>query len=137
MSGHRIFEPKNSPCAGPPGLPRALVSPPGSRHPGHAAARKWIFFEHTLFWVDNIISVSYDLKKPSELKKLSKKLPKRVDSIRKLVKTSLFKKGFKSFNKDKKLDERAEIKNLEKLIPDKRQNKWFHPTFYKTDPPPW
>ena len=72
------------------------------------------------------------VKNPDELKKLSKKLPKRVDSIRKLVKTSLFKKGFKSFNKDKKLDERAEIKNLEKLIPDKRQNKWFHPTFYKT-----
>ena len=30
VSGHRIFEAKNSPCAGPPGLSRALARPPGS-----------------------------------------------------------------------------------------------------------
>ena len=72
------------------------------------------------------------VKNPNELKKLSKKLPKRVDSIRKLVKTPLFKNGFKSFNKDKKLDERAEVQKLAKLIVEKRQNYWFHPTFYKT-----
>ena len=55
------------------------------------------------------------------LKAIKKYLPKRVATIRELVKTPEYQVKFKKFNKGKKMDERAEIKNLEKLIVDSRQ----------------
>ena len=55
------------------------------------------------------------------LKAIKKYLPKRVTTIRELVKTPEYQVKFKKFNKGKKMDERAEIKNLEKLIVDSRQ----------------
>ena len=71
------------------------------------------------------------IKSSKNLKILSKLLPKRINSIRKLVESKLFKDGYKSFNKNKKLDDRAEHQKLAKLIADPRQDKWFHPIFYK------
>ena len=55
------------------------------------------------------------------LKAIKKFLPKRVTTIRELVKTPEYQIKFKKFHKGKKMDERAEIKNLEKLIVDSRQ----------------
>ncbi len=56
--------------------------------------------------------------------------PKRVDSIRNLVKSTRYKARFEYFNKNKKFDEYAEIKNLEKLIVDKRQNVYWDPKLF-------
>tara|TARA_B100000989_G_C19392460_1_gene406328 strand:- start:221 stop:781 length:561 start_codon:yes stop_codon:yes gene_type:complete len=61
---------------------------------------------------------------------VKKILPKRVDSIRSLVKSARYKSKFEYFNKNKKFDERAEIKNLEKLIIDKRQNVYWDPKLF-------
>ena len=55
------------------------------------------------------------------LNAIKKYLPKRVATIKELVKTPEYQVKFKKFNKGKKMDERAEIKNLEKLIVDSRQ----------------
>ena len=65
------------------------------------------------------------LKGQDYLRELKKHLPKRVDTIRKLVNSNLYLIYFNFFNKEKKLDKRKEIKNLEKLIIDKRQDQWF------------
>lgn len=63
------------------------------------------------------------------LQALKKLLPKRVDTIRKVVNSELYFKGFQVFNKNKKFDKRKEVKNLEKLIADKRQDEWWHPAW--------
>ena len=59
------------------------------------------------------------------LKAIKKYLPKRVTTIKELVKTQEYQVKFKKFNKGKKMDERAEIKNLEKLIVDARQKRYW------------
>ena len=53
-------------------------------------------------------------------KNVKKYLPNRVDSIKKLVNSDLYKSSFKFFNKNKKIDIRLEIKNLEKLIAEQK-----------------
>jgi len=63
-------------------------------------------------------------------KNVKKYLPNRVDSIKKLVNSDLYKSSFKFFNKNKKIDIRLEIKNLEKLIADKRQDKYWDPYLF-------
>ena len=65
---------------------------------------------------------------------IQKILPKKVDTIRKLVKSEQYKFKFEHFNKNKKFDERSEVKNLEKLIADKRQEAYWDPElFYKME----
>ncbi len=66
-----------------------------------------------------------NLKGQDYLNKIKKLLPKRVDTIRKLVNSSFYLPFFDFFNNGKKLDIRKEVKNLEKLIIDKRQDHWF------------
>ena len=66
-----------------------------------------------------------NLKGQDYLIKIKKLLPKRVDTIRKLVNSSFYLPFFNFFNRGKKLDKRKEVKNLEKLIIDKRQDHWF------------
>lgn len=56
---------------------------------------------------------------------LKKILPKRVDTIRKVVDSKQFLLDFNYFHKHKKIDKRKEVKNLEKLIVDKRQDQWW------------
>jgi len=65
------------------------------------------------------------LKGYDYLLEIKKHLPKRVDTLRKLVNSDFYSAFFKFFNKEKNLDKRKEVKNLEKLIIDKRQNQWF------------
>lgn len=60
---------------------------------------------------------------------LKKILPKRVETIRKVVSSDLFLAGFKFYNGNKKFDKRKEIENLEKLIAEKRQDEWWHPAW--------
>ena len=61
---------------------------------------------------------------------MKKFLPKRVDTIKKLVESDGYKNRYKFFNKNKKFDTRLEIKNLEKLIADKRQDKFWDPYLF-------
>ena len=63
-------------------------------------------------------------------KNVKKFLPKRVDTIKKLVESDGYKNRYKFFNKNKKFDTRLEIKNLEKLIADKRQDKFWDPYLF-------
>mgnify|MGYP001219089001 CR=1 FL=1 len=63
-------------------------------------------------------------------KNVKKFLPKRVDTIKKLVESDGYKNRYKFFNKNKKFDTRLEIKNLEKLIADKRQDKYWDPYLF-------
>ena len=49
VSGHRFFEAKNSPCAGPPGLSRALARPPGSWIRATPQLGSVCFSDHKLF----------------------------------------------------------------------------------------
>ena len=55
VRGHRIFEAKNRPCAGPPGLSRALARPPGSWIRTTPRLGNVCFFDYNLFWIDNIM----------------------------------------------------------------------------------
>ena len=64
------------------------------------------------------------------LLEIKKHLPKRVDTIKELVDSLFYSAFYKFYFKNKTLDikqKRKEIKNLEKLIIDKRQDKWFQP----------
>ena len=63
-------------------------------------------------------------------KNIKKYLPKRVDAIKKLVESDKYQIRYKFFNKNKKFDSRLEIKNLEKLIADKRQDKYWDPYLF-------
>ena len=63
-------------------------------------------------------------------KNIKKYLPKRVDAIKKLVESDRYQIRYKFFNKNKKFDSRLEIKNLEKLIADKRQDKYWDPYLF-------
>ena len=63
-------------------------------------------------------------------KNVKKFLPKRVDSVRSLVKSDRYKARFKYFNKDKEFDEYDEIKNLAKLIVEKRQDAYWDPKLF-------
>ena len=61
---------------------------------------------------------------------VKKYLPKRVSTIKKLVNSDIYKSRYKFFNTKKKFDTRLEIKNLEKLIADKRQDKYWDPYLF-------
>jgi len=71
-----------------------------------------------------------ELKGIKHFEKIKKYLPKRVDSIRKLVNMPLYFHGFNYFEHGKKFDKRKEVKNLEKLIIDKRQDYWWNPVWF-------
>ncbi len=58
----------------------------------------------------------------AEIKKL---MPKRVDTIKELVSSDFYQLFFKFNNKKRKFDSRLEVKNLEKLLADKREDKYF------------
>ena len=49
VRGHRIFEAKNRPCAGPPGLSRALARAPGSWIRTTPRLGNVCFFDYNLF----------------------------------------------------------------------------------------
>ena len=52
-------------------------------------------------------------------------MPKRVDTIKELVSSDFYQLFFKFNNKKRKFDSRLEVKNLEKLLADKREDKYF------------
>ncbi len=58
----------------------------------------------------------------AEIKKL---MPKRVDTIKELVSSDFYQHFFKFNNNKRKFDSRLEVKNLEKLLADKREDKYF------------
>ena len=89
---------------------------------------------------NNIVKISMESKLMGKahmnelFTNIQKILPKKVDTIRKLVKSEQYKFKFEYFNKNKKFDERSEVKNLEKLIADKRQEAYWDPElFYKME----
>ena len=110
--------------------------------------KMWKFRRYIYTRMNQLFSTVLDYKKSNKLpegnifknkqllKKLIKKaLPRRKDIIRFIVKQKEYEKKYYFFKKEKKkkkFDQYTEIINLEKLILDPRQDKWFHPTFYKT-----
>ena len=65
------------------------------------------------------------LKGENHFKEIGKYLPKRVDTIKELVNSEFYEFLFKFHNKKRKFDKRKEVKNLEKLLADKREDKYF------------
>ena len=66
-----------------------------------------------------------NLKGEKHFKEIKKYLPKRVDTIKELVDSEFYEFLFKFHNKKRKFDKRSEVKNLEKLLADKREDKYF------------
>ena len=65
------------------------------------------------------------LKGEDHFKEIKKYMPKRVDTIKELVNSEFYEFLFKFHNKKRKFDKRKEVKILEKLLADKREDKYF------------
>ena len=69
--------------------------------------------------------MKYKSRKRSILKKIIDEMPKKIASIREVVRSDTYKKYFKIYNPKAKLDERKEWENLSKLVTEKRHNGKF------------
>jgi hypothetical protein len=71
-------------------------------------------------------------KNTSIFKKIIDSMPKKIASIREVVRSDTYKKYFKIYNPKAKLDERKEWENLSKLVTEKRHNGKFLKQHHQT-----